>query len=78
MTNDSKLIESRHILSGWKEIANYLGRGVRTAQRYEARLQLPVRRPSCYERGSVMAITAEVDAWINTRPLRGPLKPSQP
>ena len=31
-------------LDGWKEIASYLGRSVRTAHRWEKRLGLPVRR----------------------------------
>jgi len=31
-------------LDGWKEISNYLGKGVRTAQRYEQELGLPIRR----------------------------------
>ena len=32
------------LLNSWKEIADYLGRGVRTAQRWEVELHLPVRR----------------------------------
>ncbi len=31
------------VLNSWKEIACYLGRGVRTVQRYERDLGLPVR-----------------------------------
>ena len=31
-------------LNGWKEIANRLGKGVRTAQRWEKAYGLPVRR----------------------------------
>ena len=31
------------LLNGWKQIANYLGRGVRTIQRWES-LGLPVRQ----------------------------------
>ena len=30
-------------LNGWKEIANHLGKAVRTAQRWEQDLDLPVR-----------------------------------
>ena len=30
-------------LTGWKEIAGYFDKGVRTAQRWEAELGLPVR-----------------------------------
>ena len=41
-----------HFLNGWKEIANYLGKGVRTVQRYERTLALPVRRPSGRSGGS--------------------------
>jgi hypothetical protein len=52
------------ILSGWKDIANYLGRGVRTVQRYELELGLPVHRPSGKSQGSVMATRAELDTWI--------------
>jgi hypothetical protein len=58
------------ILSGWKDIANHLGKGVRTVQRYEIHLGLPVRRPAGRARGAVVATTAELDAWINASPLR--------
>lgn len=51
-------------LQSWKEIAEYLGRGVRTAQRWEE-LGLPVRRPQPYSRKSaVYAVTHELDAWL--------------
>ena len=58
------------ILNGWKEIANHLGRGVRTVQRYETALGLPIRRPANKARGSVLATTAELDAWIAASPLK--------
>lgn len=58
------------ILSGWKDIANHLGKGVRTVQRYEIHLGLPIRRPAGRARGSVVATRAELDAWINASPLR--------
>ncbi len=32
------------LLNSWKEIAAYMGRGVRTVQRWERDLALPVRR----------------------------------
>lgn len=63
-------ITQLEILSGWKEIANYLGMGVRTVQRYERDLRLPIRRPSGSSRGSVIATKAELDAWVNASPLR--------
>lgn len=58
------------ILSGWKEIANYLRKGVRTVQRYECELGLPIRRPSGKSVGSVFATKAEIDAWVSARPIR--------
>ena len=58
------------ILSGWKEIANYLGKGVRTIQRYECGLGLPIRRPAGRSMGPVIATKAEIDAWITARPIR--------
>ncbi|HXJ89066.1 MAG TPA: hypothetical protein VMS18_19770 [Candidatus Binatia bacterium] len=63
-------IELPQFLSGWKEIANYLGKGVRTVQRYELQLGLPVRRPAGKPWGSVVATKAELDAWVNASPIR--------
>ncbi len=51
----------RRILSTWKEIAQYVGKGVRTVQRWE-QLGLPVRRPET--RRSVIAYTDDLDAWL--------------
>jgi len=56
-----------HYLNGWKEIASYLGKAVRTVQRYERDFALPVRRPSARVQGTVVAATAaELDAWISS------------
>ena len=46
----------------------YVGRGVRTVQRYEVQLGFPVRRPAGILRGSVMAFSDEIDAWLNRAP----------
>ncbi len=62
----------RHILNSWKEISQYVGRGVRTIQRYERTLSFPVRRVAKRSRTSVMAFSDEVDAWLNQSSL-GPL-----
>ena len=51
------------VLSGWKEIAQYLRRGVRTVQRWES-LGLPVIRPAARSRSAVCARTDEVDSWL--------------
>lgn len=58
------------IFSGWKSIAQYLGMGVRTVQRYEGQLGLPIRRPAGRTRGSVVATKSELDAWVAASPIR--------
>ena len=58
------------ICSGWKEIAAYLRKGVRTVQRYERELHLPVRRPAGKSVGSVIAIKVELDGWAAVAPYR--------
>lgn len=54
-------------LSSWKEIAAYLGKGVRTVQRWERELGLPVRRPDLKNRGVVVATQAELDRWLRIK-----------
>jgi len=50
------------VLNGWKEIANYMRRGVRTVQRWE-RYGLPIYRPS-KEQASVIARSEDLDSWL--------------
>lgn len=54
-------------LDSWKEIAAYLGRGVRTVQRWEREEQLPIRRLPHAKRGSVYANREEVARWWESR-----------
>ncbi len=56
--------ENTGTLNSWKEIASYMGRGVRTVQRWEAELDLPVHRIGSGERSPVFAFKAEVDNWV--------------
>jgi hypothetical protein len=65
-----KRAEGPKFLSGWKEIARYLGKGVRTVQRYERELGFPVRRPAGKSHAAVIATKAEVDAWVAASPIR--------
>ena len=51
------------LLTSWKEIAAHLGKGVRTVQRWERLLGLPVKRPA-ENRHIVMARAEELDDWI--------------
>jgi hypothetical protein len=55
------------ILNSWKEISNYIGRGVRTVQRWEKDFGLPVRRPCGHLRGSVFAVREDIDRWLSSR-----------
>ena len=58
------------VLEGWKAIAHYLGRGVRTVQRYERDLRLPVRHLPKKDSESVVANAVELDRWVLTSPTR--------
>lgn len=60
------------ILTGWKEIAKYLGYGVRSVQRWEHE-GLPVQRIRRSSRSPVVADSSQLDAWI----LRGQGLPIQ-
>jgi TolB-like protein/Flp pilus assembly protein TadD len=57
-------------LDSWKEIAVYLNRDVTTVQRWEKREGMPVHRHVHDKRGSVYALTEELDDWIQSRRLR--------
>lgn len=64
------IVDKVAVLNGWKEIASYLKFGVRTVQRYERTLSLPIRRPAGKHRSSVFAITHELDSWLRNAPKR--------
>jgi len=55
-------------INGWKDIATFLGVGVRTAQRWEVMAGLPVRRMPPRPRGSVFALRAELCRWRDGAP----------
>jgi len=57
-------------LDSWKEIATYLGRDVTTVQRWERQEGMPVHRHVHHKRGSVSALSSELDAWRQGRKLR--------
>jgi len=60
--------EDSTVLSSWKDIARYLGKGVRTVQRWERHFGLPVRRPiGASQKSAVVLDRADVDAWLATR-----------
>jgi hypothetical protein len=58
------------VLNSWKEIAAHLGRGVRTVQRWEQNLSLPIHRPRGKNRSAVVAFPEELDQWLHQTPVR--------
>ena len=54
-------------LTSWKDIARYVGKGVRTVQRWEQSWNFPVRRPAHRARGTVLAFTDEIDSWMRSQ-----------
>ena len=63
-------------LDSWKEIAAYLGRGIRTVQRWEREEGLPVHRLVHEKRGSIYARREELAAWWESRRLTLAAPPS--
>lgn len=58
---------NRDMLESWKEIAAYLQRDAKTAQRWEKEEGLPIHRHNHKSRSSVYAYPAEIDAWRASR-----------
>ena len=56
-----------NVLTSWKEISQYLGKGVRTVQRWERQAGLPIRRSAGPSRGGVLALPEEIDEWARSR-----------
>lgn len=56
----------RMVLQGWKAIACELDRGLRTVQRWERTLGLPVHRISGKSHGQVIAFADELRSWLET------------
>jgi len=63
-------IMNSEILNSWKEIANYMNRGVRTVQRWETDLGLPVRRPPAGCKNAVIAFRSDIDRWLAQTPCK--------
>lgn len=66
--NPQAVLEERaNRLDSWKEIAVYLDRQVRTAQRWEKREGLPVHRQFHVKADTVCAFKHEIDLWLKNR-----------
>jgi len=59
---------SRQILNGWKQISDHIERGVRTAQRWESMLGMPVHRPALKDGSVVVAFSDELERWLRRTP----------
>jgi hypothetical protein len=57
-------------LESWKDIASYLQRDVRTVQRWEKSIGLPVHRVQDSKSGSVYARKSEIDSWRRERAMK--------
>ena len=73
--NSALVIDPTHVLTSWKDIARYMGKGVRTVQRWEQDFGLPVRRPCGSSKKAVLARPRDLDAWVA---LRCASRPSEP
>jgi hypothetical protein len=67
----------RTILQSWKEIASELDRGVRTVQRWEETLGLPVHRLGKGRRCPVFAFKDELHLWFRKKAGAGDLETTQ-
>lgn len=56
-------VHASQILGSWKEIASYMGKSVRTVQRWET-MGLPVKRPLVRAKGVVQASRVDLDRWM--------------
>jgi len=63
-------------LSGWKEIAAHLGKGVRTVQRWEQVYGLPIHRMGQEGGEIVWADATELDAWVRAQSRVGTTGPA--
>jgi Tfp pilus assembly protein PilF len=58
----------KHMLQGWKEIADYVSRDERTVKRWEKQRRLPVRRMPGKGRANVYVLVSELDQWLGRVP----------
>ncbi len=68
-------------LNGWKEIAAYLGKSVRSVQRWEATLGLPVHRIKTPDGQIIYSERKEIDDWrrrLEAQPVAEPEDPADP
>ena len=57
----------RRLLTSWKDIARFIDRTVRTCQRWEKTMKLPVYRVNESNRARVYTYVDELDEWLKNR-----------
>ncbi len=66
------------MLSSWKELAQFFGKGVRPVQRWEKTLDLPIHRPPGAPSNVVLARVSDLEDWMHrgsvTSALKGEVK----
>ncbi len=60
-------MDEGQVLESWKEIAAFLGRDVRTCQRWEREMALPIHRLDGSPRARVFAYKDELSAWLEQK-----------
>jgi TolB-like protein/TPR repeat protein len=61
-------VTDNEVLGSWKEIADYLGKEIRTCWRWEKELGLPVHRIDSHSsRSRVFAYKSEIDNWLRRK-----------
>jgi len=61
-------LKNKERLDSWKEIANYIGREIRTRIRWHKKLGLPIYRINKKSsRSRVFAYKKEIDQWFKAR-----------
>ncbi len=55
------------VLSSWKDVAAHLGKSVRTVQRWEAELGLPIHRPNKRQQRIILAYPDELKQWVGAK-----------
>ena len=76
-TSQTNLPAGETPLQGWKEIASYLKRDTRTAQRWEESGGLPIRRHKGSP-GTVYAYPSEIEAWRTSQQAKAHSKSGEP
>jgi TolB-like protein len=66
MGSMEQLRQNRSRLDSWKAIAQYLGRDVRSVQRWERERGLPVHRVPGQKSGGVFAYEDELEQWLHS------------